>query len=151
TYRLAGSYKIDKTNTTVHSSIATGFSPPSSQDKIFGNNFGLKPEHDLGWDIGIEQRLWSSGSPSVTIGLTYFHNDLSNVIGFNGLFQTLNLRKARTQGVECELRARPFDELELVATYTYLDTEKLGAADVSHPPGARLPRRPRHLAHAPAS
>src|SRR5437870_1374242 len=48
TYRFASSYKIDKTNTTLHSSVATGFSPPSSQDKIFGNNFGLKPEHDLG-------------------------------------------------------------------------------------------------------
>ncbi len=80
TYRFAGSYKIDKTNTTLHSSVATGFSPPSSQDKIFGNNFGLKPERDLGWDIGVEQRLWKN---RLTIGLTYFHNDLSNVIGFN--------------------------------------------------------------------
>src|SRR5206468_5413167 len=118
TYRFASSYKIDKTNTTVHSSIATGFSPPSSQDKIFGNNFGLKPEHDLGWDIGIEQRLWSSGSPSVTIGLTYFHNDLSNVIGFNGLFQTLNLGAAETQGLEAELRAQPITDLLFRASYT---------------------------------
>src|SRR5881398_3105415 len=37
TYRVAGSYRIDRTNTTFHSSVATGFSPPSSQDKIFGN------------------------------------------------------------------------------------------------------------------
>src|SRR5436190_18966615 len=96
TYRFAGSYKIEKTNTTLHSSVATGFSPPSSQDKIFGNNFGLKPEHDLGWDIGVEQRLWEN---RVTVGLTYFHNDLSNVIGFNGLFQTLNLGAAETQGL----------------------------------------------------
>src|SRR2546430_10281943 len=36
--------------------LATGFSPPSSQDKIFGMNFGLEPERDLGWDAGIEQR-----------------------------------------------------------------------------------------------
>src|SRR6266702_8860291 len=47
TYRFASSYKVDRTNTTLHSSVATGFSPPSSQDKIFGNNFGLKPERDL--------------------------------------------------------------------------------------------------------
>ena len=39
TYRVAGSYKIDKTDTTLHASVATGFSPPSSQDKIFGNEF----------------------------------------------------------------------------------------------------------------
>ena len=148
TWREAASYLIRQTDTTVHASVATGFSPPSSQDKIFGMNFGLEPERDLGWDAGIEQRFWNK---RITLGATYFHNDLSNVIGFNGLFETLNLGKARTQGVECELRARPFDELELVATYTYLDTEKLGAADVSQPPGARLPRRPRHEAYVSAS
>jgi len=135
----------------VHSSIATGFSPPSSQDKIFGNNFGLKPEHDLGWDIGIEQRVWSSGSPSVTIGLTYFHNDLSNVIGFNGLFQTLNLGAAETQGLEAELRAQPITDLLFRASYTYLDAEKTSSADISQPQGARLPRRPRNEVYVSAS
>src|SRR5437016_1939082 len=40
TYRIANSYKIDKTDTTLHSSVATGFSPPSSQDKIFRFNPG---------------------------------------------------------------------------------------------------------------
>src|SRR6266487_4242422 len=108
TYRFAGSYKIDKTNTTLHSSVGTGFSPPSSQDKIFGNNFGLKPERDLGWDIGIRQELWKN---RVAVGLTYFHNDLSNVIGFNGLFQTLNLGAAETQGLEAELHAQPIADL----------------------------------------
>jgi len=148
TWREAASYLIRQTDTTLHASVATGFSPPSSQDKIFGMNFGLEPERDLGWDAGIEQRLWNK---RIILSAIYFHNDLSNVIGFNGLFETLNLGKARTQGVECELRARPFDELELVATYTYLDTEKLGAPDVSQPPGARLPRRPRNEAYVSAS
>jgi vitamin B12 transporter len=148
TWREAGSYLIRKSDTTLHASVATGFSPPSSQDKIFGMNFGLEPERDLGWDAGIEQRFWNK---RITLGATYFHNELSNVIGFNGLFETLNLGKARTQGIECEVRARPFDELELIATYTYLDAEKLGAADVSQPPGARLPRRPRHEAYVSAS
>src|SRR5437879_52893 len=101
TYRFAGSYKIEKTNTTLHSTVATGFSPPSSQDKIFGMNFGLRPEKDLGWDIGIEQRLWKN---RVRDGATYFHNDLSNVIGFNGQFHTLNLGAAETQGRSEERR-----------------------------------------------
>ena len=148
TWREAASYLIRQTDTTLHASVATGFSPPSSQDKIFGMNFGLQPERDLGWDAGIEQRLWNK---RVILGATYFHNDLSNLIGFNGLFETLNLGKARTQGVECELRARPLDQLELVATYTYLDTEKLDAADVSQLPGARLPRRPRNEIYVSAS
>jgi vitamin B12 transporter len=148
TYRFAGSYKIDKTNTTLHSSIATGFSPPSSQDKIFGMNFGLRPEKDLGWDIGIEQRLWEN---RVTVGAAYFHNDLSNVIGFNGQFQTLNLGAAETQGLETELRAQPIADLTFTASYTYLDTEKTSSADISQPQGARLPRRPRNEVYVSGS
>ena len=139
TYRFAGSYLIEKTDTHLHASVATGFSPPSSQDKIFGNNFALKPEEDLGWDIGLEQRFWSG---RVSMGLTYFHNDLSNVIGFNGQFDTLNLGAARTQGLEAELRVNPIADLTFRATYTYLDTEKTSATDISPPEGARLPRRP---------
>ena len=148
TYRFAGSYKIDQTNTTLHSSVATGFSPPSSQDKIFGMNFGLQPEKDLGWDAGIEQRLWEN---RVTIGATYFHNDLSNLIGFNGLFETLNLGAAHTQGVETELRAQPIVDLIVMASYTYLDAEKTSSADINQPVGARLPRRPRNEVYISAS
>ena len=148
TYRFAGNYKIDQTNTTLHSSVATGFSPPSSQDKIFGNNFGLQPERDLGWDIGVEQRLWEN---RVTMGATYFHNDLSNVIGLNGQFQTLNLGAAETQGLETELRAQPITDLIFTASYTYLEAEKTSAAGISQLQGARLPRRPRHEVYVSAS
>jgi vitamin B12 transporter len=148
TYRFAGSYKFDKINTTLHSSVATGFSPPSSQDKIFGNNFGLEPERNFGWDIGIRQQLCEN---RVTVGLTYFYNDLSNVIGFNGLFETLNLGAARTQGLEAELRVQPIPDLIFMATYTYLDAEKTSSADISQLQGARLPRRPRNEVYVSAS
>lgn len=148
TYRFADSYKIDKTNTILHSSVGTGFSPPSSQDKIFGNNFDLKPEQDLGWDIGIRQQLWQN---RLDIGLTYFHNDLSNVIGFNGLFDTLNLGSAETQGLEAELHAQPIPNLVLTAAYTYLEAEKTSSKDVSQLQGARLPRRPRNEVYVSAT
>jgi vitamin B12 transporter len=148
TYRFAGSYLIAKTDTHLHASVATGFSPPSSQDKIFGNNFGLQPVKDLGWDIGVEQRFWEG---RVLFGATYFHNDLSNVIGFNGLFETLNLGAARTQGLETELKMNPLPNLTITATYTYLDTEKTSVADISQLQGARLPRRPRNEAYVSAS
>jgi len=141
TYRIASSYKIDQTDTTLHLSVATGFSPPSSQDKIFGMNFGLNPEKDFGWDAGIEQRLWDR---RVTVGATYFHNDLSNVIGFDGQFRTLNLGAAETQGVETELRATPIADLTFTASYTYLEAEKTDAANIAQLQGARLPRRPRN-------
>ena len=148
TYRFAGSYLVAKTDTHLHASVATGFSPPSSQDKIFGNNFGLQPVKDLGWDIGVEQRFCEG---RVLFGATYFHNDLSNVIGFNGLFETLNLGAARTQGLETELKVKPLPDLTITATYTYLDAEKTSAADISQPQGARLPRRPRNEAYVSAS
>lgn len=148
TYRFAGSYKIDKTNTTLHSSVATGFSPPSSQDKIFGNNFGLRPEKDFGWDIGIEQRVWEN---RVTVGATYFHNDLSNIVGFNGLFKTLNLGAAETQGLETELRTQPIADLVFTVSYTYLEAEKTSSKDISQLQGARLPRRPRNEVYVSAS
>src|SRR5437763_5098442 len=154
TYRIAISYKIDKTDTTLHSSVATGFSPPSSQDKIFRFNPGtgrlepLQPEQDVGWDAGIEQRLWNR---RVTVGATYFHNDLSNVIGFDGLFETLNLGAAETQGIETELRATPITDLDLRASYTYLEAEKTSSADVGAPQGSRLPRRPRNEVYVSAS
>ncbi len=151
TYRFAGSYKIDQTNTTLHSSVATGFSPPSSQDKIFGMNFALRPEEDRGWDIGLEQRLWSRDRGRVTLGATYFHNDLSNVIGFDGQFRTLNLGAAETQGVETELRATPIADLTLTASYTYLEAKKTDNANISQPQGARLPRRPRNEVYVSAS
>ena len=155
TWREAASYKVAKTDTTFHASVATGFSPPTSQDKIFRFNpdpqnplAPLDPERGLGWDAGIEQQLWNK---RVMIGATYFHNDLSNLIGFNGQFATLNLGAAETQGVECELRATPTDQLTLVATYTYLDAEKTSAEDINQPQGARLPRRPRNEAYVSAS
>ena len=149
TYRFAGSYKIDKTDTTVHASVATGFSPPSSQDILFRfNTDPLRPEQDLGWDAGMEQRLWNK---RVTLGATYFHNDLTNIIGFNGLFETLNLGAAETQGVETELRAMPIPDLIFTASYTYLEAENTSAADISQPEGARLPRRPRNEVYVSAS
>ncbi|HEY6071299.1 MAG TPA: TonB-dependent receptor [Chthoniobacterales bacterium] len=148
TYRVASSYKIEKTDTTLHASVATGFSPPSSQDKIFGMNFGLNPEKDFGYDAGIEQRLWGR---RVVVGTTYFHNDLSNIIGFNGQFRTLNLGAAETQGVETELRAMPIPGLDLRASYTYLEAEKTDNANITQPQGSRLPRRPRNEVYVSGS
>jgi len=96
----------------------------------------------------VTQQLWGD---RVVIGATYFHNDLSNVIGFNGQFDTLNLGAARTQGIETELHARPIENLTVTASYTYLEAEKTSSADISQLPGARLPRRPRNEFYVSAS
>ncbi len=148
TYRFAGSYRIQPTDTIVHSSYATGFSPPTSQDKIFGNNFGLNPEEVCGFDAGVTQNFWND---HIVFDATYFHNDLSNVIGFNGAFDLVNLGAARTQGLEAQVHGRVTDELTVSGSYTYLEAENTSAADISQPPGARLPRRPRNEFYMSAS
>ena len=87
----------------------------------------------------------------IIVGATYFHNNLSNLIGINGQFDTLNLGAAETQGVETELRAQPTAELLLTASYTYLEAEKTSSADINQPEGSRLPRRPRNEVYVSAS
>ena len=141
TYRFAGSYRIERSSTVLRTSWATGFVPPSSQDKIFGNNLSLEPNQTRGFDAGFEQPFWHD---RVHLGANYFYNRLTNVIGFDGLFRTLNLGSARTQGVEVFATANPVKNLTLVANYTYLDTEKTSSRDIQQPLGARLPRRPRN-------
>ena len=89
---------------SVHQAVRTSFSETTNSE----------PEKVFGWDIGIRQQLWQK---RVALGLTYFHNDLSNVIGFNGLFETLNLGAAETQGLEAELRAQPIPNFVFMAAY----------------------------------
>ena len=92
-----------------------------------------------------------SGQFSRTSPPDFWKVRLSNVIGFNGLFQTLNLGAAETQGVETELRATPVKDLILTASYTYLEAEKTDNANIAQPQGSRLPRRPRNEVYVSGS
>ena len=150
TWRVAASYVFKSVGTTLRSSYATGFAPPTIQDKIFRQNVDtvLDPERSRGFDIGFEQQLWKR---RLTFGANYFYNRLSNIIGFDDQFNTFNLGRARTQGLEAFVRWEPVDKLVLNATYTYLDARRTSSADISQPDGARLPRRARNQAAATIS
>lgn len=142
TYRFAGSYLFEKTGTTLRSSVATGYAPPAPQDKIFGNNFGLDPEESFGYDFGFEQGLFKD---KLRFGANYFHNDLSNIVGFIAdPFRSENLGSARTRGAEVFARWEPTPWLFLRASYTYLDAESTSNRNAALPDGSRLLRRPRH-------
>ena len=147
TYRVAASYLIAQTGTTIRSSVASGFSPPDPQDRIFasGNLSALKAANTFGYDAGFEQGLFKG---SLRFGANYFHNNLSNVIGFNSVtFATLNLGAARTEGLESFVEWEPVKGLLFRGTYTYLDAiNTAGGAYGNLAPGARLPRRPRNEA-----
>ncbi len=146
TYRVAGSYFVERTGTTLRSTVATGYAPPTAQDRIFGNNLDLAPEKSFGYDFGVEQ---SAFKDRFRVGVDYFHNDLSNVIGYTtDFFQLANLGSARTQGIELFARWEPVHNLLLRGTYTYLDAVSTAGGDfvTNLAPGARLPRRPRNEA-----
>ncbi|HEY0791192.1 MAG TPA: TonB-dependent receptor [Chthoniobacterales bacterium] len=141
TYRFAGNYLFAATGTILRSSFGTGFTPPSSQDKIFGGNPNLKPDKEKAFDVGFEQPLWEK---RLRVGLNYFYETTSNQIGFNDQFEAFNLGSARSQGVEVFLTFQPIRALTITANYTYLDAVTTSGRDISQPAGARLVRRPRN-------
>ena len=142
TYRFAGSYLFDQIGLTLRSSVATGYAPPAPQDKIFGNNFGLDPEKSFGYDFGFEQGLFKD---KLRFGANYFHNDLSNIVGFiSNPFRSENLGSARTLGVEAFGRWEPVPWLFVRVSYTFLDAVSTSNRNAALPDGSRLLRRPRH-------
>jgi vitamin B12 transporter len=141
TYRLAANYLVPCTGTIVRSSYGTGFTPPSSQDKIFGGNPHLFADRDKGFDIGFEQPLADN---RLRIGANFFYSTASNTVGFNSNFVAFNLGKDRIQGVELFAVLRPLPNLTLAASYTYLDAITTSGEDISQPAGSRLARRPRN-------
>lgn len=148
TYRLACNYRFAPTQTILRASYGTGFTPPSSQDKIFGNNPDLKPDRERAYDVGFEQPLWEG---RLRFGANYFHETTTNEIGINPDFVEFNLGSARSQGVELFANWRPVPGLTLAANYTYLDAENTGSHDINQPAHGRLIRLPRNKFYASAS
>ena len=137
TYHLAPSWMIDATGTRLKASLGTGFKAPALQQLFgaFGGNPLLKPETSTGYDMGFEQKLFGG---AVTGGVTWFHNDIRNLINnvFSaGTFSNLNIGKARTQGAESFVAWKATDTLTLRADYTYTDAINATSHIV-------LPRRP---------
>ena len=81
----------------------------------------------------------------VTGGLTWFHNNIKNLIETDPVtFSTdVNIGRARTQGIEAYLAWQPFDTLKLRADYTYTEAQD---ADLDQ----QLVRRPKNKISANA-
>ena len=151
TYRVAGSYLYAPTGTTFRSSVATGFCPPTPQDRVYSINptQGLRPEKSFGYDAGFEQSLCHD---HLHFGANYFHETLSNVIGGDPNGNTFNLGSARTQGVEAFGRWEPINNLVFNLSYTYLDAVNTSSPTFAdEQPGGRLVRRARNQGFASVS
>ena len=148
TYRVAGSYKIDQTNTTLHSSVATGFSPPSSQDKIFGNNFGFKP--GTRFRLGHRRQAGALEEPRCARP-DLFSQRFVERDRIQRTFSDAQPRRSRDAGTRSGI-ARATDCQSSVHGELHLSGRgKNSSADISQPKGARLPRRPRNEVYVSAS
>jgi len=142
TYRVAPAYLINETGTKLKASVGTGFKAPTL-DQMFQNfpNFGffgnpdLKPETSLGYDLGFEQSLPGAGS---RFGVTYFRNNIKNLIGDNAAFTSyVNVGRAVTDGVESFAAYQPLQTLVFRMDYTYTEATD----DILR---EELLRRPKH-------
>lgn len=142
TYRVAPVYLINATGTKLKASVGTGFKAPTL-DQMFQNfpDFGffanpnLKPETSLGYDLGFEQ---SSLGEKVRFGITYFRNNIKNLIEDNADFTSYaNVGRAVTEGVESFASYQPFQNVAFRLDYTYTQATD----DILH---QELLRRPKH-------
>jgi vitamin B12 transporter len=136
TFRIAPAFLIPETGTKLKASYGTGFHAPSINqlfDPLSGNA-NLQPEESKGYDYGFEQSLFEK---RVTFGITWFHNDIDNLITFSNAFPFTfeNINRARTSGYESFVTAKITDRLQLRADYTH--TNAIDAVT-----GAHLQRRP---------
>ena len=147
TWHVAPVLAFTATGTRLHASYGTGFKAPSLVQLyedfpafFFFANPNLKPETSEGYDLGVDQTLFG-----VTGGLTWFHNDIRNLIATDPVtFSTnVNIGRARTQGLEAYLAWQPIDTLKLRADYTYTEAQDRGT-------GLELVRRPKNKLSADA-
>lgn len=146
TWRAGTSWRVPWTQTILHANYGTSFAPASPQNRegAFWAPFGGQllnntPERSRGFEFGIEQPFANN---KATVSLTYFRNDIRNLIVLNpGLFILQQVAQARTEGMEAAFGWQPCDSFGFNAQYTYLEADDLTA-------GVRLVRRPRHTVSA---
>lgn len=119
--------------TTLRASGGKAFRSPTTYDlyrtwvsaagTTFAANPDLKPETNLSWDVGIDQRLWKGAK----VKATYFENYLRDLIYRKTVTPTYrefhNAGRAEVKGVELEGEQKFDFGLRLFANFTYNDTE----------------------------
>ncbi|MEJ2575330.1 MAG: TonB-dependent receptor [Gammaproteobacteria bacterium] len=135
TFQLAPAYRFDASASTLKASLGSGYRAPSLSE-LYSASYGnpdLQPERSLGWDAGLVQDF-ARGSA----GVTYFAQDIRDLIGFDASFRPVNEDSAETSGWEAFVDWQCVPELSARLDYTY--THAVDGA------GDRLLRRPRHKA-----
>jgi vitamin B12 transporter len=107
-----------------HVKLGTAYRAPAANDLAYGtyNSQPLRPESNTGIEVGLRHENAVPGALSWT--LVAFRNDLTDLIDYEpNTYQTYNIAKARTQGVEAGIETRPAKGLRLFGATTWLDSE----------------------------
>lgn len=150
TFGANGSFELTE-NLRLRTSYGEGFKAPTLYQLLSDyGNAALVPERSKSYDAGLE---WGSRNGALHASATVFRRDSRNLIAFVscaslnacltrpfGLYD--NIGKARAEGIELELGARPSDTLQVRAAYTYVEARNLTSGNANN--GKDLARRPRH-------
>jgi outer membrane receptor protein involved in Fe transport len=108
--------------TRLHGSFGTGIREPNGFELAFTDNPSLKPERNVSFDFGVEQRAFASRA---VFDATYFYNRFEDQIVVLGgslanlsTFTSANLGNSRAQGLELSLRVQPLRSVQLNGEYT---------------------------------
>ena len=129
TERGSLAYLIREWGTKIHGGAGSGFRAPTFNDLFFPgfSDPTLKPEESFSWEVGVDQKLWND---RIRLGLTYFHNDFKNLIGFTFIstppfVKGTNTGRARAEGVEFISEVDILTNLTASLNYTYTEAENL--------------------------
>lgn len=131
--------------TVLRATYGEGFRAPTLTEgqPPFGN-LGLKPETARNLDLGIEQAL---AGDRVKLGATYFRRRTTDQIAFSFVtFQSENIERVDTDGLELTLFADPTARLHLEGNYTLTEADNRSGTNG----GKRLQLRPQHSGTATA-
>lgn len=139
TYRIAANLEFPEIEARIKATLGTGFKAPSlyqlyAPASFYGpiGNPDLKPERNIGWDLGLEKYF----SEKLFFSLTYFHTRYQNLIQFYFGSGYANVGKALTRGVEATLDIIPAAGFDCHLNWTHLQAKDLDT-------GSHLLRRPR--------
>jgi vitamin B12 transporter len=139
-------YHVDNFNASFFAKYATSYAPPGAADIAFDSDMfdtPLDAEQSTSYELGFRQNMLSG---DFEWALVVFRNNIDDMLGFDAIeiapsvfeFDTINVKSAKTEGVELNLAYAATNQLNLSAGYTYLTA-------LDEDTHGRLVRRPRHM------
>ena len=145
TWRVAPAFIVPMTDTKLKATYGTGFKAPTLTQLYVNNpsfssvsNPNLRPETSKGYDYGFEQPLLHD---RVSFGVTYFRNDIRNLINNTFDLTTLtfsyvNVGQATTHGTESFVSVAVTDQLEIARRlHNHRDTRRIDRPRVAQSSG----------------